>query len=221
MSCKLLPGGAQASAIQWSACQTVGRPDIVVPHQRAPQTAAPVESGTERIAELEREAAARQEAAYRRGFAEGQAAAGAQAAARVDPVLAKLAGTIAELGRVRERVRAEAEQDIVHLAVAIAQRVLRREIATDQDVLSGILKAALSRLDARELHSVRVHPEDVPAIERHLAAAGAPPRVQLSADPSLERGSAIFETSHGNLDASITTQLREIERGLADMARRH
>ena len=64
-------------------------------------------------------------------------------------------------------------------------------------------------------------PEDVPAIERHLAAAGAPPRVQLSADPSLERGSAIFETAHGNLDASITTQLREIERGLADMARRH
>src|SRR5437764_10533282 len=98
MSCKLLPGSAQASAIQWSTCQAGARPEVVALHHPAPQIATPIESGAERIAALEREAVAHQDAAYRRGFAEGQAAAGAQAAARVDPVLAKLAGTIAELG---------------------------------------------------------------------------------------------------------------------------
>ena len=45
--------------------------------------------------------------------------------------------------------RAEAEQDIVHLAVAIAQRVLRREIATDPDSKE---RAAHIRNVAQSLH---------------------------------------------------------------------
>ena len=36
----------------------------------------------------------------------------------------------------------------------------------------------------------------------------------------LERGGVIVETSRGNLDAAIESQLKEIERGLTDLARR-
>jgi flagellar biosynthesis/type III secretory pathway protein FliH len=41
------------------------------------------------------------------------------------------------------------------------------------------------------------------------------------ADPSRELGTVIFETQRGNLDASVESQLQEIERGLADRLRRH
>jgi flagellar biosynthesis/type III secretory pathway protein FliH len=36
----------------------------------------------------------------------------------------------------------------------------------------------------------------------------------------MQCGDVIFETTHGNLDASIESQLREIERGFADRLRR-
>jgi flagellar biosynthesis/type III secretory pathway protein FliH len=36
------------------------------------------------------------------------------------------------------------------------------------------------------------------------------------ADVTQSRGGALFETGSGSLDASIETQLREIERGFAD-----
>jgi flagellar biosynthesis/type III secretory pathway protein FliH len=40
------------------------------------------------------------------------------------------------------------------------------------------------------------------------------------ADASRAIGSVIFETPRGNLDASVDSQLQEIERGLADRLRR-
>ena len=43
---------------------------------------------------------------------------------------------------------------------------------------------------------------------------------EVLTDPSCDPGSVIFETERGNLDASIETQLQEIERGLTDRLRR-
>jgi len=43
--------------------------------------------------------------------------------------------------------------------------------------------------------------------------------VEIMPDPSLERGAAILETARGNLDASVDTQLREIERGFLELVR--
>ena len=39
-------------------------------------------------------------------------------------------------------------------------------------------------------------------------------------DGSLQPGGVVFETNQGNLDASVDSQLAEIERGLADHMRR-
>jgi flagellar assembly protein FliH len=49
---------------------------------------------------------------------------------------------------------------------------------------------------------------------------GLPQRVELIADPGLERGSVILDSSRGALDVSVESQLAEIERGFADLVRR-
>jgi flagellar biosynthesis/type III secretory pathway protein FliH len=51
--------------------------------------------------------------------------------------------------------------------------------------------------------------------ERPLAG-----QVQVVADAKLAQGAAIFESSRGNLDASVEAQLREIEQGLTDRLER-
>jgi flagellar biosynthesis/type III secretory pathway protein FliH len=40
--------------------------------------------------------------------------------------------------------------------------------------------------------------------------------VEIVSDAAQARGGALFEISRGALDASVETQLREIERGLVD-----
>jgi flagellar assembly protein FliH len=168
------------------------------------------------IAELERRILqARQD-----GAREGEAAGYRRAAAELEPVIARLAETVQELAACRSRFRREAEQDVIALALAIARRILRRELTLDPTVMLGLVKAALDRIDLREVHRLRLHPQDAPAIEQRLRELGLPARLEVVPDPALERGAAVFETARGEMDASMETQLAEISRGLADLTER-
>lgn len=118
------------------------------------------------------------------------------------------------------RLRREAEEDLVRLSIEIARRILRREILTDPEAILGLAKAALDRVEAREVIRVRTHPQDARTLETRFAELGMPERCEVSADPRLERGAVILETSRGMFDASVDTQLQEIERGFADLVRR-
>jgi len=171
-------------------------------------------------AEWERAVEARIEAARQQGRAEGEAAGLARAAQRLDPVIANLSAAIQELARLRPRFREEAEEDTVKLAVAIARRVLHRELSSDPEAILGLVKAAFQKLNARETHRLRVSPQDAAAIDERRAILELPPRVEIVRDASLRPGSAVFETSRGELDASVDTQIAEIERGLADVMKR-
>jgi flagellar assembly protein FliH len=151
---------------------------------------------------------------------EGETAGRSRAMAELQPVLERLAATIADLAAFRPRLRREAEADMLQLALAIARRVLRRELSIDPEALHGLVLAALERLEMQELARVRVHPSQAAAVAALLRQTGGGPAVEVAPDPALDRGAAIFETSRGSLDASIETQMQEIERGLADCLRR-
>ena len=195
-----------APPIQWRNLGGAAAP--VRPAQKQP---GPAEDG--------REIEARLAAAYQQGSAAGEAAASQRAQARLDPAIASFGAIVNELAGLRKKFRSEAEEATVSLAMAIARRVLHRELASDPEALLGLVKAAFQKCDARETHKLRVSPADAAAVQEHRARLNLPPAVEIVADASLARGSAIFETSRGELDASFDTQLGEIERGLADVVR--
>jgi flagellar assembly protein FliH len=174
----------------------------------APASAVPLPAGAsleERIKE-----------AHAAGMREGEAAGRSRAAAELQPVLERLQRSIAELAGLRAWFRREAETDLIRLALAIARRILRRELAVDPDAIHGLVLAALEKLQGQEICRVRVHPAHAGIVSgclRQMAAAAA---VEVLPDASRELGTVIFETERGNLDASVESQLREIERGLSD-----
>lgn len=165
---------------------------------------------------LEQEQSARQaiDAARRKAFAEGEAKGYAQAQTENEPVLAKLAATLRELANFRPRLRDEAESDVVQLSLAIARRILHRELSIDPSAIQALVQVALQRLERQEVYRVRVHPAQAASIRAALAAHHR--EFDLQEDPRLEPGSLIFETNRGKMDASVTAQFEEIERGLTD-----
>jgi flagellar assembly protein FliH len=152
---------------------------------------------------------------------DGEAAGLSRATAELQPVMQRLARSIEELGQMRARLRSEAEADLVRLSLAIARRVLRRELSIDPDALRGVVVAALEKLHAQEICRVRVHPAHAGMVGACLREAVAGCGAEVIADPSREPGDVVFETERGNLDASVDSQLLEIERGLADRLRKH
>ncbi len=211
MSSKIVSGKAagEAVGIQWRPYHAPGsQPDRAEQTQQAEVLQA-------RVRELENLV----EAGAKEAYAQGCREAGQAAIAHMEPAIQRFAAGVHELAATRPRARREAEEDVVMLAVAIARKLLHREIAVDPESLLGLVKAALQRIDARELHRIRVNPEDASALEKALNGPQSQRRIEISVDPSLERGAAIFETTRGNLDASIDTQLKEIERGFLDLVK--
>jgi flagellar assembly protein FliH len=152
---------------------------------------------------------------YQRGFSEGQKIGHDQAVAEIAPVMDRLSRSLAELATVRSRVRKTAESDLLKLAIAVARRVIHRELTLDPGSIEGLIRVALEKLESRELCRVRVHPDQEPVIRTLLARFSAAP-VELIPDGTLHSGDVLFETAHGTLDGSIEAQLQEIERGFAD-----
>jgi flagellar assembly protein FliH len=158
--------------------------------------------------------------AHQAGLREGEASGRNRAAAELEPVLERLARSITDLAGLRPRLRREAEADLLRLALAIARRILRRELAIDPDAIHGLVLGALEKLQGQEIWKVRVHPSHAPLLGAALKQSRPGGQVEVIADPSTEPGAVLFETDRGSLDASTESQLQEIERGLADRLRK-
>jgi flagellar biosynthesis/type III secretory pathway protein FliH len=175
-----------------------------------------VESLRSRVAELEAQRGREVDQARQNGLEQGLRQGRQEAATEMQDALDRLARTIHEVAQVKKKVRNDAENELVKLSLAIAQRILHREITTDPQSLRGVVYAALQRLQNREITRIRVFPASVPAVRAALERNGGMAAIEIVADGLLQPGGLVFETSLGELDASVETQLQEIERGFAD-----
>ncbi len=210
MSSKIvLPGASTAaSPVVWRQVQP-GAPAGSPGGQPGGQPAQSVQQIEERVRE-----------ARAAGLREGEAAAQNRAAAEIKRTLDRVAQSIQELAGCRARLRREAEQDLVRLALEIARRVLRREMAVDPDALRGVATAAIEKLQGQDISRVKVHPSHAALLASCLKQAPGGNTVEVVGDASRQPGTIIFETARGNLDASVDAQLQEIERGLVDRLRK-
>jgi flagellar assembly protein FliH len=204
-------GEGSASAVPWRQVRSAA----------ADLTPAMQEELRDQAAQIEKACEQRVRDARAAGLREGEAAGRGKASAQVEPVIAQLSRTIADLSQLRPQLRRQAEGDMIKLAIEIARRVLRRELSIDPDALHGLVLGALERLEAQEVSRVKVHPSHAESIRACLAQSPAGRSIEVVADTLRDPGVVIFETSRGNLDASIESQLNEIERGLADRLRKH
>ena len=153
------------------------------------------------------------------GFREGEAAGREKSAAEMQTAMERLSRSVAELAGAKSRFRREAEHDVVQLSIGIARRILRRELTVDPEAIGGLVRAALDKLQTRDMCKIRVHPDHQSVVRRLLDKQGVT-AADVVADAGLHPGDVVVESKRGDLDASIESQLGEIERGFADRLKR-
>jgi flagellar assembly protein FliH len=166
--------------------------------------------------EAEEETKRRLEQARHEGLEQGLAAGRSETEQQIPAVLENIARAQSGLAQIRERVSLETARELVHLARTVAARVIHREMVIDPDALAGLVRAAYLKVQAREIARVRMHPAIETVVASTLEQCGGPTGVVLMADPALHEGELLFETAQGTLDASLETQLSELERALLD-----
>lgn len=226
MLIRRLPGDSKGvQPIAWrQSGNPIGAKDSKPPSSSAERNPANQEQGPpeltavlqKRVADLESSLEQRCREVRQTGYREGEAAGRTQANEQVQPLLEKLARSIQEVAAVRTKLRAEAESDLLKLSLAIARKILHRELSADPDSIAGLIKVCLEKIRQQEIVRVRIHPQHHAAVQQLLAriSIGAP--IELFSDPKLQVGGVVIETARGEFDASVDLQLKEIERGLTD-----
>jgi len=118
--------------------------------------------------------------------------------------------------RVADAELAAAKDVAVTLARKMAEKIVGHAVDVDPAVMADIVRQALNASRPRDSTIVlRVHPEDVPALEanrsRWLEVSTA---VRVLADATVERYGCVVDTPVGRIDARLATQLDVIERAL-------
>jgi flagellar assembly protein FliH len=187
-----------------------------------PVTAFPWGGGAHRAAEAFQEPppnhdahlAALEREAFGKGFAQGELAGAEAAAQRGEAMLHHLARTIDELSTVRGDVLRQTERQMVLLALAVARRVVHREVSLDPDLLLDMARIAIDRLGGSGRVTIRLHPDDHAAVSSARTGQLAGGGITITADPRLSRGACHVESDIGLIDASLDAQLDEFERAL-------
>jgi flagellar assembly protein FliH len=169
----------------------------------------------QRIAELERLRQSEVTQARQAALEQGSKTARDQCAAEVQVATERLAKTLADLAAYKKKLRADAEMDLVNLSLAIARRILYRELTTDSEAVHGLVHAALQKIQKREVLRIRINPAGAEAVQSCIKRLGLE-ELEVVGDKSLKTGDLLIDTTTGELDASVDTQLQEIQRGFAD-----
>jgi flagellar assembly protein FliH len=120
----------------------------------------------------------------------------------------------------RDRWLIRWEQTAIRVGVAIAEKLVKSQIAARPELASGMIADALRLAAGQPKVSVYLHPDDLAAwgeqgpriVESLTACADS----TLVADPLVSPGGCRIETLHGEIDARVETMLERLANELID-----
>lgn len=131
---------------------------------------------------------------------------------RAEEELGELHNSLNEFFVYKDELYKKFSTDILDIAVCVAEKIIKREVASDKTILSGIVNDALESLAKGENKIIlKVAPVDVEyakeLVPEILSTGQIEAKIYVTADKNVDEGSAVIETSNGLIDANISTQL--------------
>jgi len=163
------------------------------------------------------------EQAYQKGFNdgldkgtnEGEKAGFEQAAKNLEPLLDSLRQGLLQVKNLRQDTYQRIEKEVVDLALAIARKVICREIEVDKEVVVCVAREALTKVEDPGKIKIKMNPSDLQFINETQyqlsELIGNIDNVTLEAEDSIQSGGCVIETDLGEIDARIEKQLQAVE----------
>ncbi|MFB3890500.1 MAG: FliH/SctL family protein [Phycisphaerae bacterium] len=124
---------------------------------------------------------------------------------------------IDELNSARKAVLEQAQAGMISFAIELAEKIVGRVAATDIGAARSNLAKVLELSHARAGVTIKVNPQQLDLLKSHcadLAAMNVPGEFALVADDAIAAGGVKLESSYGEIDATIRTQLDNVVESL-------
>ncbi|OWA33761.1 flagellar assembly protein FliH [Saccharibacillus sp. O16] len=159
---------------------------------------------------------------FREGYEEGRAQAEAELALRMQQAAEEAQALIQEAVRTKEEIIQEAEPFLVDLSTAIAEKVIDRKLAEDEELTLGLIRQTLSRKRQQGTIALCVAPSQFSMInsarEELAMSIDSQAELEILPDSTVKDRGCVIRSNFGSVDARIDTQLTEIKRELLRLA---
>ncbi len=177
------------------------------------------------LQEAHREAQEIKKQAFQEGYKEGLQTGKKDGLSEVEKQFAsfleELKSLIEQTLTERKRIIKELEPQVVDLSMKIAEKILRREAASYEDMIFEQVETALNKLNDRTKITLRANRMDVGRLnsyrDRIMALQDDIKELEIVEDLRVEEGGCIIESASGTVDGRINTQLSEIGRSFSNI----
>ncbi|GLS89463.1 flagellar assembly protein FliH [Psychromonas marina] len=149
---------------------------------------------------------------HQEGLAQGIEEGLAQGTKEIEEQVKRWTSLLDRLHNPLEKLDANAEYQLVHLATSLAEQITRCEIQTSPKIILQALKQAVDALPISEQKlSINLHPEDLKFV---LAAYSQEQCIHrgwdLQAEPALMRGDCQINTQVSSVDFAFNTRIDQV-----------
>lgn len=151
---------------------------------------------------------------YDEGFAAGVQKGRELQKAALQKTAETVNSLISQLNVLKQRTFEHSETQMLHLALAIAKKIIHREAAVDSGIVQDVIRQAIKHVADRDGMKIRLNPSDFRQImeikEDFLQGFDGVRNVVFEEDSGIQQGGALVETRFGEVDARLDRQIEEL-----------
>lgn len=140
-------------------------------------------------------------------FIQGEKAGHEMGMKKVEQVVKRLNNYLTELGAFREKLLKQAEVFSVDLALVFTEALVLRDCSEHRDLVMDMAKRAFEICEDKCDIVIRVRREDAELLSQNTMS-----HIKIIPDDTLKEPGFIVETSFGDIDGRISTQLEELRK---------
>lgn len=206
------PGGVQSVAFNFDDMSREAHGYLDVVRDQAAQIVA---RANEEAEEIRRRAA---EQGRKAALQAAEATVRTRLDQQLQSLVPALSKAIEEIKLAKQTWLASWEASALRTAVAIAERIVRRELVKRPDIAAALMREALELATGAGRIKLRLNPQDFATLsEKAKELAGQMAQLaptDIVADPLVSPGGCIVNTEFGEIDQRIESQLARIEQEL-------
>jgi flagellar assembly protein FliH len=151
----------------------------------------------------------------RKGYELGEQAGLESAMQKLESLLTGGHKLLGELGDLHRQACRDVEADLVQLALAVARKIVDREVSLGPETVARIIRQALNRVEHAGRITIKLNPADLELLAdiKPQLLSGLPEadRAAFEADEGIARGGCLIATDGGEVDARIERQFQVVE----------
>ncbi len=158
-----------------------------------------------------------QEEARQKGIQEGRK----EAEQELQTTIQAFSKGIEEISRLRESIYTQSKQDMISMVMSVVSKVIQVEVTEKEEIIEKTIQKALESAIQSDEYHIKVNPKDYELVNEKkplfVARIRGLGNIVFEPDSSISRGGCKVESDQGEVDATLETQLEEINKNFLEM----